>query len=339
MGQGKEHPVEDLVARKGAPSAVERSDERSDELAVEASAEARGERLDLFLSRALPELTRARLQQLIADGCVLCDGRPVSKPSTRLKGTERFVVRVPVPRETAVVAEALPLQILHEDKDIVVLDKAAGMVVHPAAGNWSGTVVNALLHKVKDLSGIGDERRPGIVHRLDKDTSGCLVIAKHEKALRTLQAAFQAREVEKLYLALVHGGPKQDQGTIRTLYGRHPVHRKRFTSRVKAGKEAVTHFQVRERFDGAALVELRLETGRTHQIRVHCTESGFPLLADQTYGAKPGKGRVAEATVALGRQALHAWKLSFDHPRTGKRLSFEADLPEEFERALELLRG
>jgi 23S rRNA pseudouridine1911/1915/1917 synthase len=213
------------------------------------------------------------------------------------------------------------------------------MVVHPAAGHARGTLVNALLHQVKDLGGIGGELRPGVVHRLDKDTSGCLVVAKNDQALSALQAAFKGREVKKTYLALVHGIPERAEGRIETPYGRHPVHRKRFTGRVKSGKPAATVYRVCERFDGAALLEVDLLTGRTHQVRVHLSEMGHPLLCDALYGrARKAKGALAEAQQALNRQALHAWKLAFAHPRTGRRLSFEAPLPSDFSRALELLR-
>ncbi len=235
--------------------------------------------------------------------------------------------------------EDLPLRVLHEDRDLVVLDKAAGMVVHPAAGNWSGTLVNALLHRVKDLEGVGGELRPGIVHRLDKDTSGCLVVAKNERALAALQASFKAREVDKRYLALVSGSPPE-KAELDTLYGRHPKDRKRFTGRVTTGKRALTRYAVVERFPDAALLEVELLTGRTHQIRVHLAEAGHPLLADGLYGRqRRAKGRALEAQEAIGRQALHAWKLAFAHPRTGKRLAFEAPLPADFERALTVLRG
>jgi 23S rRNA pseudouridine1911/1915/1917 synthase len=212
-------------------------------------------------------------------------------------------------------------------------------VVHPGAGHASGTLVNALLHRVKDLAGVGGELRPGIVHRLDKDTTGCLVVAKHEKALVALQKAFKTRAVEKTYLALVHGKPKAE-ARLETLYGRHPVHRQRFTGKVKEGKPALTVYRVLEQFDGAALVEVELHTGRTHQIRVHLAEAGHPLLGDTVYGAgRKAKGLVAEAQEALGRQALHAWKLVLPHPRTGKALHLEAPLPEDFTAALALLRG
>jgi 23S rRNA pseudouridine1911/1915/1917 synthase len=301
--------------------------------------EARGERLDQFLARAFPDLTRSRIQGLIEAGHARVDGKP-AKAALRLKGGERLSLQVPAPVPALPVAEELPLSVLHEDRELVVVDKAAGMVVHPGAGLASGTLVNALLHRVKDLAGVGGELRPGIVHRLDKDTTGCLVVAKHEAALVALQKSFKTREVEKTYLALVHGQPKQAEARIETLYGRHPVHRQRFTGKVKEGKPALTVYHVRERFEGAALVEVELLTGRTHQIRVHLAEAGHPLLCDELYGAgRKAKGRVAEAQEVLGRQALHAWRLAFPHPRTGKVLRLEAPLPPDFTAALKVLRG
>ena len=301
--------------------------------------ESRGERLDQALARVFPDFTRSRLRGLLESGHALVNGKP-AKAALRLKGGERLSLEVPPPTPAVPVAEALPLSILHEDKDLVVVDKAAGMVVHPGAGHASGTLVNALLHRVKDLAGVGGELRPGIVHRLDKDTTGCLVVAKHDKALVALQKAFKSRAVDKTYLALVHGTPKAAEARIETLYGRHPVNRQRFTGKVKEGKPALTVYRVREVFDGAALVEVDLLTGRTHQIRVHLSEAGHPLLGDALYGAgrKP-KGLADMAQDFIGRQALHAWTLSFPHPRTGKTLHVEAPLPEDFTAALELLRG
>ncbi len=302
--------------------------------------EARGERLDQYLSRAFPELTRSRIQGLIEAGHAQVDGKS-AKAALRLKGGELLSLHVPAPVPAIPVAEELPITLLHEDKDLVVVDKAAGMVVHPGAGHASGTLVNALLHRVKDLAGVGGELRPGIVHRLDKDTTGCLVVAKHEKALVALQKAFKSRGVEKTYLALVHGVPKAAEARIETLYGRHPVNRQRFTGKVKEGKPALTVYRVLESFEGAALVEVDLLTGRTHQIRAHLSEAGHPLLGDSLYGAgRKAKGKVAEqAQEVVGRQALHAWKLSFPHPRTGKVLHVEAPLPKDFNAALKVLRG
>jgi 23S rRNA pseudouridine1911/1915/1917 synthase len=306
-------------------------------VSLQIPASARGERLDQYLASALPELTRSRLKALIEEAHVSLEGKP-AKAAQRLKGGEAVAVTIPEAAPATAQPQDLALSILFEDDDLVVLDKAAGMVVHPAAGNWDGTVVNALLFRVKGLTGVGGELRPGLVHRLDKETSGALVVAKTEQALRALQGSFKSREVEKVYLALVHGEPPAS-ATIRTLHGRHPVHRKKFTGKVKEGKPAVTHYEVRERFEGAALLEVRLETGRTHQIRVHLAEAGFPLFGDALYGGlKRGKGLSREVSEALGRQALHAWKLAFTHPRTGKRLSLIAPVPADFQQALERLQ-
>lgn len=300
--------------------------------------EARGERLDQHLARAYPELTRSRLQGLIEAGEVRVNGQP-ARASQRLKGGERVWLRVPAPVPATPQPEPLPVSLLYEDRDLLVVDKAPGMVVHPGAGHASGTLVNALLHRVEDLAGVGGELRPGIVHRLDKDTSGCLVVAKHEAALLALQRAFQSREVEKTYLALVHGQPRP-QARVETLYGRHPVHRQRFSGRVKEGKPAMTVWRVREQLEGAALVEVELLTGRTHQIRVHLSEAGHPLLGDELYGGlRRGKGPVAQVQQQLGRQALHAWRLAFPHPRTGTRLELESPLPADMRAALEQLRA
>jgi len=291
--------------------------------------EARGERLDAHLARAFPDLSRARLRQLIDQGMLTVSGR-APKPALRLKGGEEVALVVPPPAPAEPAPQDLPLRVLHEDADLLVLDKAAGMVVHPAAGHAEGTLVNALLHRVKDLRGVGGQLRPGIVHRLDRDTSGCLVVAKHDQALAELQRAFRGREVSKRYLAIVHGAPRAARATLDTPYGRHPTQRKKFTGRLREGKRAVTSYEVKERFGAAALLEVELHTGRTHQIRVHLAEAGHPLLGDALYG------RTRPAPI--GRQALHAWKLGFPHPRTGRRMDFEAPVPPDFAAALAALR-
>lgn len=299
--------------------------------------EARGERLDVHLARVLEGLSRAKLKALMESGHVLVDARP-GKPAMRLVGGETVVVEVPEVAPVEVVAEDLPIKILFEDDDLLVVDKPAGMVVHPGAGHSSGTLVNALLHHVDGIEEAGGEERSGLVHRLDKDTSGCLVVAKHPEAMAALQASFKSREVDKRYLAIVHGLPKPS-GDIETLYGRHPGHRQRFTGKVKEGKSAHTRFRTVERFEASALLEVELLTGRTHQIRVHLTEAGFPLLCDSLYGAgRKGKGEVVQAAATIGRQALHAWRLSFSHPRTRKLLSFEAPVPADLEAGLTILR-
>jgi 23S rRNA pseudouridine1911/1915/1917 synthase len=292
------------------------------------------------VSRLAPGLSRARVQRLVADGHVRVDGRP-AKPAARLRGGERIDVEIPPPEPSEVMPQDLPLEVLHEDRDLTVLDKQAGMVVHPARGSPHSTVVNALLHRLGGDAATGG--RLGLVHRLDKDTSGCLVVARTDAALADLQAQFQARTVEKVYLALVHGR-LAEEGRLETPYGRHPRDRKRFTSRA-GSRKAVTEWRVVERFgDRATLAEVRIHTGRTHQIRVHLSESGHPLLADAAYGGTRREARlpagdpVREAAAAIGRQALHAWRLSFRHPRTGRARRFEAPIPPDLKRAIEILR-
>jgi len=298
----------------------------------------RGERLDRAIASSLPELSRSRVQALLKAGRVQVDGKQ-GRASLRLKGGETLDVTIPPPEPAVPEAEEIPLTIVHEDRDLLVLDKPAGLVVHPSAGHARGTLVNALLHHVSGLSGVGGVLRPGIVHRLDKETSGCLVVAKNDAALQALQRAFQARSVEKTYLALVHGQPA-DTGKLETLHGRHPRDRKRFTGRTKAGKPAVTTWRVRTRLHGAALLEVGLETGRTHQIRVHLSELGHPLLGDALYGGtRKGDAQVRAVQQLLGRQALHAWRLAFAHPRTGKPIRAEAPVPADLRSAIESLAG
>ena len=298
----------------------------------------RGERLDRAIASSLPELSRSRVQSLLQAGRIHVDGKP-GRASLRLKGGERVEVSVPPPQPAVPEPEDLPLTVLHEDRDLLILDKPAGLVVHPAAGHARGTLVNALLHHVSGLSGVGGVLRPGIVHRLDKETSGCLVVAKNDAALRALQRAFQARTVEKTYLALVHGHPPA-AGRLDTLHARHPRDRKRFTGRTRTGKPAVTTWRVRTLLHGAAVLEVGLETGRTHQIRVHLSELGHPLLGDALYGgARKGDARVKAVQTRLGRQGLHAWKLSFPHPRTGKPVRCEAPVPADIREAIEALSG
>jgi len=297
-----------------------------------------GNRLDVALARLAPALSRSRVQKLVESSRVLVDGRP-AKPATRLRGGERIEVALPDPEPTDLVAQDLPISVLYEDGDLLVLDKRAGMVVHPARGAPHSTVLNALLHRL----GSGPGERLGLVHRLDKDTSGCLLVARTEAALASLQQQFRGRTVEKTYLALCHGC-LADEGVIDTAYGRHPRDRTRFTSRLRAARRAVTRFRAVARFGAlATLAEVGLETGRTHQIRVHLSEAGHPLLADATYGGARREARLAvehpvrRAAAAIGRQALHAWRLAFDHPRTGRRLRVEAPLPADLLAALAVL--
>ena len=300
------------------------------------SAAEAGLRLDQLLAARLPELSRSRLKSLIEQGHVRVDGA-AAKASARPRPGALLAVEIPAATPSALEACDLALPVLFDDAFLLVIDKPAGIAVHPGAGISSGTVVHGLLSQVRDLVGIGGELRPGIVHRLDKDTSGCLVVAKTEIALRGLQAAFKARTVDKRYLALVHGAPAA-AGEFDTLYARHPIDRKRFSSKVRAGRRAVTRFRVLQRFGAAALVEVELLTGRTHQIRAHFADAGFPLLGDKLYG---GTRRDAKSFVQppIARQALHAARLSFEHPVTGARIECEAPLPPDFRAALRALEA
>ncbi|MFL5424313.1 MAG: RluA family pseudouridine synthase [Myxococcales bacterium] len=300
-----------------------------------------GKRLDQLLAARLPQLSRSRIQALIDEGNVAVAGAS-AKASLRAKDGWRIEVRIPAPRKSKLVAEDIPLPLLYEDEHLLVVDKPAGIVVHPGAGVTSGTVVHGLLAKVRGLAGIGGEERPGIVHRLDKDTSGCLVVAKTEPALRGLQASFKSRNVEKHYRALVHGNPPAEQ-TLDTFFGRHPVDRKRFSSKVREGRRAVTSFHVLGRAASVALLDVELHTGRTHQIRAHLSDAGWPLLGDVLYGGIRREARLLRddparvAAQALGRQALHAATLAFPHPVTGVRIACEAPLPDDFALALRML--
>ncbi len=283
-----------------------------------------GNRLDRFLAGALAHLSRSRVQALIRDGHVRLNHR-AAKPSESVRPADVVSWEEPPPADTALVAEEIALPILHEDDDLLVIDKPAGLVTHPAPGNEAGTLVNALLAHCPTLSGIGGERRPGIVHRLDKDTTGCLVVAKNDFAHRALAAQFAGRTTRKTYLALVRGVPAPAAGTVEAPIGRHPVHRKKMAVVAPPrGRSARTDYRVRQTLPSAAgtisLVECRLHTGRTHQLRVHLKHLGHPILGDVLYGGP----RSPE------RQTLHAWKLAFVHPRTGQEREFRAPLPDDF---------
>ncbi len=281
-----------------------------------------GQRLDLFLTRR-SGLTRARIQRLIEDGRVLSNGHP-QKPRHAVVSGERIRLEVPPAAPLALEPEAIPLEILYEDDDLVVLNKPAGMVVHPGAGRTTGTLVHALLAHCERLPGIGGVERPGIVHRLDRDTSGVLVVAKSEMAHQSLSAQFKGRIVRKRYLALVHGEVRHEAGRIEAAIGRREHDRKRMGVRTEGGREARTAYRVVRRFPGMTLLELGLETGRTHQIRVHLAHIGHPVIGDQMYGGRREHRPRAE------RQMLHAWRLGFRHPRTDVWLEFAAPVPEDF---------
>jgi 23S rRNA pseudouridine1911/1915/1917 synthase len=288
-------------------------------------ADAAGERIDRFVADRVAELSRSRVAALIKEGAVLVDGRTV-KASQVLAGGEVVLVSVPEARPVETQAQALPLSLLHEDEDLAVLDKASGMVVHPGAGHEDGTVVNALLHRFGPLSTIGGEMRPGIVHRLDKETSGCLVVARNDPTHAALSAQFAGRETEKIYYAVVQGVPSPRAGRIENFMARHPGNRVQMAV-VPAGhgKHAVTDYEVVHHGAQWALVRCTLHTGRTHQIRVHLKSLGHPLLGDEVYAKPPRQ------TVRVPRLMLHAWRLGFTHPRTGQRLVFTAPVPPEFQ--------
>ncbi len=304
------------------------------EVCIEAS-EA-GERLDKVLAARDLGFSRATLQRWIDEGRVTLAGKSISAKDKARAGLVLRIEPAPPPPSDA-LPENIPLTILYEDAFLIVLHKPAGLVVHPAPGHQSGTLVNALLHHTEVELG-ADPRRPGVVHRLDKDTSGVMVVARTDAAREGLSALFAAHDIERVYEAICLGKPPP-RVTYDTLIGRHPVDRKRFSSQVRRGKRAVTHVERLREFVGASLVRCQLETGRTHQIRVHLADHGFPLLGDALYGRQPKEARLRAASEALGRQALHARVLGFVHPVTGQRLRFEVEPPEDFQRALGLVTG
>jgi 23S rRNA pseudouridine1911/1915/1917 synthase len=285
-------------------------------------------RLDRFLAGELPTYSRSRIQQLIRDGFVSLNNAR-TRPSGLVRAGDCVDLTEPPPARADNQPEAIPLNILFEDDDLIVINKPPGMVVHPGAGQHEHTLVNALLHHCRNLSGIGGKERPGIVHRLDKDTSGCIVVAKNDEAHRALSAQFAARAVEKIYVALVAGKLKKTSGFIEEKIGRHPVDRRRMSVASTRGRPAKTEYRVLRSRDTASLVECRLHSGRTHQIRVHLHHLGHPVLGDKVYAPKAAKH--------CSRQMLHAWKLGFQHPRSGEWKSFVAPLPDDFAHAMDLL--
>lgn len=303
---------------------------------------AAGRRLDLWLVEKLPDLSRTRLKALVTEGRVRVDGRAV-RPSVRLKAGQEVVVTVPPAPPQALTPEAIPLSVVYEDADVLVVDKPAQMVVHPGAGRRSGTLAHALLAHAPSTAGVGGAGRPGIVHRLDKGTSGLLVVAKRPGAYAGLTKQLAARQVMRRYLALVHGKVRRSEGVIDAAIGRHPRQRTRMAVLPPSrGKRAVTHWRVLERLDGFTYLEARLETGRTHQIRVHLASLGHPVVGDQTYRLR-STPRIADPTLAalvegLDGVALHASSLAFTHPATGGRLEFTSPLPYRIERLLSHLR-
>ncbi len=299
------------------------------------SGEDAGERIDRVLARRCPEFSRSALQRWIEQGRVEQAGEVVSRKTKAIEGAEILIHPAP-PEAMSAEPQAIPLEVLFEDEHLIILDKPAGLVVHPAPGHPDGTLVNALLHHGQ-LRGGPDPLRPGIVHRLDKDTSGVMVVAKTAQAHERLVEMFQQHSLERAYLAIALGRPP---GSIRydTFHGRHPANRKKFTSRGDRGRRAVTDLESVEFLHGSALVRCRLETGRTHQIRVHLAEHGHPVLGDPLYGKSIGDPELRRVSTELGRQALHAAVLAFDHPISGEPMRFETEPPEDFQQALRSLR-
>lgn len=309
---------------------------RDELITVEASRPT--ERLDAYLREIFPAVSRGAIQRLIEEGHIRVHGQRV-KPTHHPRIGEQIQVHWPEARPAEAQPEEIPLDILFEDRDLLVVNKPAGLVVHPAAGNEEHTLVNALLHHCAgELSGIGGVARPGIVHRLDKDTSGCLVVAKNDATHTALAEQFAGRTVEKIYHAIVCGEVARAEGEIRAAIARHPTHRKRMAVTDGSGREAWTSYRVLERLREATLMEALLHTGRTHQIRVHFQHLGHPVVGDSTYGARPNQ-RLGELTgYNASRQMLHARKITFMHPRKKKKLSFEALWPEDFRAALKALK-
>jgi 23S rRNA pseudouridine1911/1915/1917 synthase len=291
-------------------------------------------RLDLWLCAQGPSHSRARWQDLVRSGHVLVNGEP-RKPHYLLREGDHVAYQIPAPELTGLVPEARPLSIVYEDADVIVLDKPPDLVVHPAPGHPSGTLVNALLHHCTDLAGIGGELRPGIVHRLDKDTSGVMVVAKNDSAMNHLARQFKQHEVKKEYLAVVWGHPEPLSGTIESLIGRSLHNRKKMTDRPARGRRALTRYSTVESLDHASLLRVGIETGRTHQIRVHLASRGHPVVGDRQYG----RARATRLPVQVGRQMLHAHRLGFVHPGTGEEMEFEAPMPEDMQVLVRALRG
>lgn len=287
-------------------------------------------RLDKYLAEQFPEQTRSYLQKLIKDGEILVNGKSV-KTGYQLSFGEEVSVHIPEPKELNVEAQKMDLDIVYEDDDVILINKPKGMVVHPAPGHTTETLVNGLLYHCKDnLSGINGVARPGIVHRIDRDTTGILIVCKNDMSHNSIAAQLKEHSITRKYRALVHGNLKQDQGTVEGPIGRHPVDRKKMAINERNGKPAVTHYTVLERFGNYTYIECQLETGRTHQIRVHMSSIGHPLVGDEVYGP-------AKCPFKLQGQCLHAMVLGFVHPRTGEYMEFSAELPEYYENLLKKL--
>lgn len=293
-------------------------------ITVQANENDKGKRIDSFLNEVIEDATRSYIQKIIDGGYVEITGKKTTKSGNKLKGTETIVVNLPEDETLDLIPENIPLEIIYEDSDIVVINKASNMVVHPAHGNYNGTLVNALLYHIKDLSTINGVIRPGIVHRLDKDTSGVIVVAKHDEAHTTLSDMFKEKTLEKTYVCIAKGIFKDKSGRIETLIGRDPRDRKKMAVVTENGKIAISNYEVLDESKNYSLVKVRIETGRTHQIRVHMKSLNHPILGDATYG---------NSTDGIARQMLHAYRLKFTHPISKKEMVVTAPIPEDFKRA------
>ena len=293
-------------------------------ITVQANENDKGKRIDSFLNEVIEDATRSYIQKIIDGGYVEITGKKNTKSGNKLKGTETIVVNLPEDETLDLIPEDIPLEIIYEDSDIVIINKAPNMVVHPAHGNYNGTLVNALLYHIKDLSTINGVIRPGIVHRLDKDTSGVIVVAKHDEAHTTLSDMFKEKTLEKTYVCIAKGIFKDKSGRIETLIGRDPRDRKKMAVVTENGKIAISNYEVLDESKNYSLVKVRIETGRTHQIRVHMKSLNHPILGDATYG---------NSTDGIDRQMLHAYRLKFTHPISKKEMVVTAPIPEDFKRA------
>lgn len=293
-------------------------------ITVQANENDKGKRIDSFLNEVIEDATRSYIQKIIDGGYVEITGKKTTKSGNKLKGTETIVVNLPEDETLDLIPEDIPLEIIYEDSDIVIINKAPNMVVHPAHGNYNGTLVNALLYHIKDLSTINGVIRPGIVHRLDKDTSGVIVVAKHDEAHTTLSDMFKEKTLEKTYVCIAKGIFKDKSGRIETLIGRDPRDRKKMAVVTENGKIAISNYEILDESKNYSLVKVRIETGRTHQIRVHMKSLNHPILGDATYG---------NSTDGIARQMLHAYRLKFTHPINKKEMVVTAPIPEDFKRA------
>lgn len=304
-------------------------------ISIPVETEGVGRRLDLYLAEQAFDLSRNRVQKLIETGLVLVNRKPCSDKNYRLQSGDQISVTIPMPEKAAIEPEEIRLDIIYEDEDLLVINKPRGMVVHPAPGHARGTLVNALLNHCRDLSGIGGVMRPGIVHRLDKDTSGLLIVAKNDLAHKSLSAQLKEKKLGREYLALVNGRVKPEIGRIEAPIGRHPRHRKKMAV-VSGGRAAVTRYRVLKYYHCYSLLQLKLETGRTHQIRVHLAHLGYPVVGDTAYA----KGSPGDLPPELSMpQALHARRISLTHPRSGEKMEFSTPLPDEFKKTLVWLKN